>query len=419
MSQPAISVERLSKLYRVGSPQARTDTFRDLIADIARRPFRRGHAGDKATQDFWALRDVSFEVKRGEAIGIIGRNGAGKSTLLKILSRITAPTSGRAVIRGRVASLLEVGTGFHPELTGRENVYMNGSILGMTKAEVDRKFDQIVEFADVGQFLDTPLKRYSSGMGVRLAFAVAAHLEPDILIVDEVLAVGDAQFQRKCLGQMERVSQRGRTVLFVSHNLAAIRSLCTSAVLLDRGNVVSHGPVNDVAAKYLAQTAGSINVPLRDRNDRLGNGKLRFTDVRLRAASGAVTDEILSGDPVTIEADYVVSEGIDHARLFMAMSLWDEHRNPAALFASDEMGATFGPMANTGTLRLEVPHLLLRGGSYSLKLMASHISPSADHFYDVVEDTITLLVMPGDYWGSGYTNRPGAYSVMPASLRNT
>jgi lipopolysaccharide transport system ATP-binding protein len=419
MSEPAISVERLSKLYRVGSAKARTDTFGDLLAELARRPFRRGGAASQATQDFWALRDVSFEVKRGEVIGLIGRNGAGKSTLLKILSRITAPTSGRAVIRGRVASLLEVGTGFHPELTGRENVYMNGSILGMSKAEVDRKFDQIVDFAEVGQFLDTPLKRYSSGMSVRLAFAVAAHLEPDILIVDEVLAVGDAQFQRKCLGQMEKVSRRGRTVLFVSHNLAAIRSLCTSAVLLERGNVTSVGPVDAVTAQYLSHTTGTDDVPLRDRTDRLGNGKLRFTEVRLRSASGAVTDEVLSGDSLVVEADYTSGETIDHKRLFMAVSLWDEHRNPAALFASDEMGAAFGPVGKTGTLRLEIPNLLLRAGSYSLKLMASHVSPAAENFYDVVEDTVTLLVQPGDYWRSGYTNRPGAYSIMPASLRNS
>ena len=246
MSDIAIRVENLSKLYHIGALQQRHDTLRDaLVATVSprQRPNRSTNSDDT---DLWALRDVSFEVKRGEVVGIIGRNGAGKSTLLKILSRITEPTSGRAEIHGRVGSLLEVGTGFHPELTGRENIYLNGAILGMRRAEIDRKFDEIVAFAEIEKFLDTPVKRYSSGMYVRLAFAVAAHLEPEILLVDEVLAVGDADFQKKCLGKMGDVARKGRTVLFVSHNMGAIAALCTTGVFLEAGSAALRGEAAQV-----------------------------------------------------------------------------------------------------------------------------------------------------------------------------
>jgi len=233
MTDIAIRVENLSKLYHIGRARQRHDTLRDALSAAFRRPASR--AARREDETLWALRDVSFEVQRGEVVGIIGRNGAGKSTLLKILSRITEPTSGRAEIHGRVGSLLEVGTGFHPELTGRENVYLNGAILGMHRTEIDRKFDEIVAFAEIEKFLDTPVKHYSSGMYVRLAFAVAAHLDPEILLVDEVLAVGDAAFQRKCLGKMDSVGKEGRTVLFVSHNMAAVTNLCDWGLLLDAG----------------------------------------------------------------------------------------------------------------------------------------------------------------------------------------
>ena len=226
MSDIAIRVENLGKMYRIGRAQQRHDTLRDLIVDTAAHIKDWGKRGDKSDETIWALKDVSFEVRRGEVVGIIGRNGAGKSTLLKILSRITEPTTGRAEIHGRVGSLLEVGTGFHPELTGRENIYLNGAILGMRRFEIERRFDEIVAFSEIERFLDTPVKRYSSGMYVRLAFAVAAHLEPEILLVDEVLAVGDAAFQKKCLGKMGNVAETGRTVLFVSHNMAAVSNLC-------------------------------------------------------------------------------------------------------------------------------------------------------------------------------------------------
>jgi lipopolysaccharide transport system ATP-binding protein len=251
MAKPVISVEALGKRYTL-SHQKRQDTLRDSLVHGLRGLFTRFRGDTRGeTEDFWALRDVSFEINKGDVVGIIGRNGAGKSTLLKILSRITEPTSGRAVIRGRVASLLEVGTGFHPELSGRENIFLNGAILGMSRMEIARKFDEIVAFAEIERFLDTPVKHYSSGMYVRLAFAVAAHLEPEILIVDEVLAVGDAQFQNKCLGKINQVTREdGRTVLIVSHNMDSILRLCRSALVLAQGRLVFNGPPADAVARY-------------------------------------------------------------------------------------------------------------------------------------------------------------------------
>src|ERR1700730_18306828 len=262
MSDVQIRVDHLSKKYRIR--HQRTEPYTALRDVIARKisdifhPRRLKTDSSTSIEDFWALHDVSFEVRRGDVLGIIGRNGAGKSTLLKILGRITEPTEGRVELDGRVASLLEVGTGFHPELTGRENIYMNGAILGMTGTEIRRKFDEIVAFAEVEKFLDTPVKRYSSGMYVRLAFAVAAHLEPDILVVDEVLAVGDAQFQKKCLGKMQDVTRNdGRTILFVSHNISAVQKLCTKGMLLCNGKLIEHGQIDGVTNKYLA--SGNLN----------------------------------------------------------------------------------------------------------------------------------------------------------------
>ena len=256
MSDTAIRVTNLSKRYRIGLHKARYRTLRESITEKFSRIARREQV---EKEYFWALKDIDFEVKKGESLGIIGRNGAGKSTLLKILSRITKPTKGRAVLDGRVGSLLEVGTGFHPELTGRENVYLNGAILGMRRTEIERKFDEIVAFSGIEKFLETPVKRYSSGMYVRLAFAVAAHLEPEILMVDEVLAVGDAEFQKKCLGKMGEVTSQGRTVLFVSHNLLAVENLCRKALLLDNGKMIEIGDANTVIETYLSNTSSNLN----------------------------------------------------------------------------------------------------------------------------------------------------------------
>ncbi len=258
MKVPIISVEGVSKSYMLHHQQReRYTALRDVMARKARGLFSTTTAQKSTREEFFALRDVSFTVGQGERVGIIGRNGAGKSTLLKVLSRITSPSSGRIVLNGRVASLLEVGTGFHPELTGRENIYLNGAILGMTRSEITDKFDEIVAFAEVERFLDTPVKRYSSGMYVRLAFAVAAHLEPEILVVDEVLAVGDARFQRKCLGKMEDVSKGGRTILFVSHQMDAVQRLCNTGLLLDQGRLVASGPMNEVVRSYLESGASA------------------------------------------------------------------------------------------------------------------------------------------------------------------
>ena len=283
MTDLAIKVEHLAKQYRLGMQQAAYKTFRESLVNAAGAPIRwlKGERRPVPTT-FWALDDVSFEIKQGEAVGIIGRNGAGKSTLLKILSHITSPTKGRVDLYGRVGSLLEVGTGFHPELTGRENIYLNGAILGMSRVEITRKFDEIVDFSGVEKFLDTAVKYYSSGMYVRLAFAVAAHLEPEILLVDEVLAVGDAEFQKKCLGKMDDVAHEGRTVLFVSHNMAAIEKLCKSIILLQKGVIEKSGEANAVIEYYLSSfNSNKLTGSLENRTDREGNGKVRVIDIKL------------------------------------------------------------------------------------------------------------------------------------------
>ena len=305
----AISICGLGKQYKIGAAQERAKTLRDAITNVATAPVRRlRHAGSSSghVSTFWALRDVSFDVEPGQVIGIIGRNGAGKSTLLKILSRITEPTTGRAVINGRLGSLLEVGTGFHQELSGRENIYLNGAILGMSRAEIGRKFDEIVAFSEIAEFLDTPVKRYSSGMFVRLAFAVAAHLDPEILLVDEVLAVGDLNFQRKCLGQMERIAGTGRTVFFVSHNMNAVRGLCTRAVQIEGGRLVADGPADEVVRDYIAQQTGSASVLHLPRS--LGKeDELLITAVRVLDEAGNSLGPFHSSRPVIVEIDVDVT----------------------------------------------------------------------------------------------------------------
>ncbi len=306
---PAISAEGLSKQYRIGQFQPAYGTLRDSIMNNVRR-LRSGHLHDPP-REIWALRDASFEAREGEVIGIIGPNGAGKSTLLKILTKITWPTAGRAEIRGRVGSLLEVGTGFHPELTGRENIYLNGAILGMKRSEITRKLDQIIDFSGVEKFMDTPVKRYSSGMFVRLAFSVAAHFEPDIMVVDEVLAVGDADFQRRSLGRMESLGESGRTVLFVSHNLHAVLQLCDRAMLLQDGQITREGSTHDVVAYYEEQTVGSgSRVVWDDLADAPGNELVRLRSVRVVDEDGAPSGTIDVRHPIGIEIAFrVLREG--------------------------------------------------------------------------------------------------------------
>lgn len=341
-----IAVEHLSKKYIISHQRQRRYTaLRDVLANGAMNAFEKlchpfaDRKNDKTHEEFWALNDVSFDIREGDRVGIIGRNGAGKSTLLKILSRITEPTSGQIRIRGRVASLLEVGTGFHPELTGRENIYLNGAILGMSKSEIMRNFDEIVDFAEVEKFLDTPVKRYSSGMYVRLAFAVAAHLEPEILVVDEVLAVGDAQFQKKCLGKMSNAGKDGRTVLFVSHNMEAITSLCTKGIMLKNGSIAFSGNATDTVAYYNQAMADNYHT-LDHCLQRGGSGGAHITAVKFCDENMNALSQVRSNDPgclyleaqldQSLQNNKVLSVGfaidsIDGKRLFTAVSTWTEN----------------------------------------------------------------------------------------------
>jgi lipopolysaccharide transport system ATP-binding protein len=315
----SVIVKNIGKRYKIGAAQERQDTLRDVLVAGARKigsAFKRGKLA-KATDDhIWALRDVSFEVKQGSAIGIVGRNGAGKSTLLKVLSRVTEPTEGYGELRGRVGSLLEVGTGFHPELTGRENIFLNGAILGMTRKEINARFDEIVDFSEVEKFIDTPVKRYSSGMYLRLAFAVAAHLEPEILVVDEVLAVGDADFQRKCLGKMGDVAESGRTVLFVSHNMSAILRLTEETIVLDKGRVIKRAPSAEAVDFYLNRGMSKLGERYWEDDEVPANAApFRPLAIRVVDKDGVVSDSMRSVDPITIEIDYELEQDITGLRV--------------------------------------------------------------------------------------------------------
>jgi lipopolysaccharide transport system ATP-binding protein len=336
MGDIAIRVETLSKLYKIGGARHHHDTLRDQLADGLKSLFRRNGQPSPDENMIWALKNVSFEVKQGEVAGIIGRNGAGKSTLLKILSRITEPTAGRAEIFGRVGSLLEVGTGFHPELTGRENIYLNGAILGMSRGDIFRKFDEIVAFAEVDKFIDTPVKRYSSGMYLRLAFAVAAHLEPEILLVDEVLAVGDAAFQKKCLGKVGNVAKEGRTVLFVSHNMSSVLALCRKAYLLEAGALVSQGPSPAVIDTYIQRTISPESVPLYKRKDRSGEGSARFTFLYVNSADPSGT--IRCHSPIKITLGYRSSAPLSNVSFIIGIYDYASNAEVYALLGNATSG---------------------------------------------------------------------------------
>ena len=312
MSDLAIRVVNLGKQYRIGGPPTANRTFREAIMDSLTAPIRWMRGERRSIETFWALEDVSFEVKQGEAVGIIGRNGAGKSTLLKVLSRITRPTKGRVELYGRVASLLEVGTGFHPELTGRDNIYLNGAILGMSQGEIARKFDEIVDFSGVEKFLDTPVKHYSSGMYVRLAFAVAAHLEPEIMVVDEVLAVGDAEFQKKCLGKMNDVTKQGRTVLLVSHNMGAINQFSTKTVLIRNGKLVNFGPTNEVVSYYLSGDQNK-NSDFRFDPNKDPNSPISFTRLTVIKKNNEMGEEIGVNDGFKIRIEILAKRLVENA----------------------------------------------------------------------------------------------------------
>ena len=325
----AISVKNLGKQYKIGAAETkfRYNMLRDVIVDTVSAPVRLakamiGRSDRRMNQNYvWALKDISFDLEEGKVLGIVGRNGAGKSTLLKILSRVTEPTTGAVTVRGRVGSLLEVGTGFHPELTGRENIYMNGAILGMRRAEIDSKFDEIVEFSEVTQFIDTPVKRYSSGMYLRLAFAVAAHLEPEILVVDEVLAVGDAEFQKKCLGKMGDVAQQGRTVLFVSHNMSAILRLTQEAIVLNKGQMIMRGPTQEAVDFYLSSGQSQAGERLWEADEiPAASAPFRPISLKVKDLRGKVVDTVRSTEPVTLEFEYELTSPITGLRVGFYLS---------------------------------------------------------------------------------------------------
>lgn len=389
MSDTAIRVEQLGKFYKIGAQKAKYKTFRDTLAHAAATPARMARSlfsrnGQAKTDDntFWALKDISFEVKRGEVVGIIGRNGAGKSTLLKILSRITDPTTGFAEIHGRVGSLLEVGTGFHPELTGRENIYLNGAILGMSKADIERRFDEMVAFAEVEKFIDTPVKHYSSGMYLRLAFAVAAHLEPEILLVDEVLAVGDIQFQKKCLGKMSEVAAEGRTVLFVSHNLNAVRSLCTTCVVLAEGQLMLRG-TPQAAIDYYVEAPGR-NAGTSWEIDELPNSKPAYLESIRLALAGNQPNLVLTAD-VSVQCVTSTSD------FFLAIDVCDKSQAPIMQALPVSKPFIKGDPGNHHlTVEVDLPPLI--PGHYTVDFW---IGPHYSRTYDYLKNSLAFEVIEG------------------------
>jgi len=369
MNDTAIDINKVSKVYRIDPTmgKAASRTLSEDLVNAIQRPFRGGRKTRK--QEVWALRDVSFQIKQGDVIGLIGRNGAGKSTLLKILSRITEPTSGYADIYGRVGSLLEVGTGFHTELTGRENIYLSGAILGMRKSEIDRKLEEIIEFSGVRKYIETPIKRYSSGMAVRLAFSVAAHLEPEVLLVDEVLAVGDAAFQKKCIGKMGEVAEGGRTVVFVSHNMAAVTSLCGRGVWLEAGMVSADGPVNEVVDAYMS-AVGEIEgtkTDLKSRSDRGGDGRIKFTAFRIQDENGSPKPAIVSGEAVNLVLSYE-AEGEITGTVSVHFWICDAFGKCILTLSSVYTGEDFSNIPPTGEIVLHIPRFPLREGRYFVDL---------------------------------------------------
>jgi len=427
MSEFAIRLYNIGKQYRIGQRNHYV-TLRDTLSDALRTPLRflRANGGQsssvsnphfavrelKSDDYFWALRNVSFDVKPGEVVGIIGCNGAGKSTLLKILSRICMPTEGYAEVRGRVGSLLEVGTGFHPELTGRENIYLNGAVLGMKKKEIESKYDQIVSFAEIEKFLDTPIKHYSSGMYLRLAFAVAAHLEPEILLVDEVLAVGDVAFQEKCLAKMGEIAKEGRTVLFVSHTMAAVQSLCTRAILLKTGGVDFDG-VGDVAIqRYISTGYQQIlqqNFPtIRDRK---GSGDIFLTSFRIEDSAGLASESLLNGKPYTFVLGFQV-QAPDKSYDNIAAAISVRTMVGTRVFYHHNLltGEPFNKVNGKGEFRFHIPRLPLSAGYFYVDLDLSR--DRGQTMVDTVQGQASFEVCDGGFFGSGFEYRGGTNAVV-------
>lgn len=410
----SIIVKGIGKRYKIGASQERQDTLRDLIVSQVQNlgnVFRKGARSKK--DEIWALRDISFDVKQGQALGIIGRNGAGKSTLLKILSRVTDPTEGYGELRGRVGSLLEVGTGFHPELTGRENIFLNGAILGMQKREIEARFDEIVEFSEVQKFIDTPVKRYSSGMYLRLAFAVAAHLEPEILVVDEVLAVGDADFQRKCLGKMSDVAESGRTVLFVSHNMSAIQRLTQESIVLEKGNVLLRAPSGEAVDFYLNRGLSKVGERYWEEDEIPSNSApFKPLAIRIIDKAGVVSDSVRSVDPITIEIEYELLEDITGLRVgYYLFTTRGEPVFTSFDIDSEELFKEFTSRPKgVFTSRCVIPPQTLNEGRFVLGINASSYMVKR-YFQDdqALSFSVDASGAPGTQWPEP---RPGA--VRPA-----
>ncbi len=403
MSNTAIRVQDVDKIYRIGLQDNPDETLFSAILNGLTAPirnFRRlrnlSQFKDKEAKDiFYALRDISFEVKTGDVVGIIGRNGAGKSTLLKILSRITEPSKGRIDFYGRVGSLLEVGTGFNPELTGRDNVYLNGTILGMRKAEIDRKIDEIIDFSGIENFMDTPVKRYSSGMRVRLAFAVAAHLEPEILIIDEVLAVGDIDFQRKCLGKMSEVAGHGRTVLFVSHNMAAVSNLCSRTIVLNKGRMVFDGGVKEGIKEYVAQNYAAEKGSEGSAEKKIG--EITLHDPHFADISGNPIPAAISGEDLVWEFGYTFTDGLPHEGVKIRIVVMDDMERILFVCNSFQSGTEVLNMPAQGTARCTIPRFPLVPGTYSIgfTLQDAHQQIARD-------DRLAMLeVAEGDFFRTG------------------
>ncbi|MCX8495486.1 MAG: ABC transporter ATP-binding protein [Akkermansiaceae bacterium] len=408
MSAAIISVEGVSKCYQLGAARSNGDGLRHKLDQLLRLPVEWMRAARKdlvvKDYDFWALQDLNFSIGQGEVVGVIGRNGAGKSTLLKILSRITEPSSGRVRLRGRVASLLEVGTGFHPELSGRENIYLNGAILGMRRSEIKSKFDEIVDFSEIEKFIDTPVKRYSSGMYVRLAFSVAAHLEPDVLIVDEILAVGDAAFQKKCLGKMEEASTKGgRTVLFVSHQTGVIQNLCGRCILLDEGRIGFDGMTKEALNYYAASSRKLSNSILVNRIDRKGAGQAKVTSVEFVNGSGSVISEIFSGSTVRIRVAFTLKPQIELVDCRISITLMKD-LVPVLVLSTDLVDARPLRLRGDGEIEFVVERWPLTMGDYQV---TSYIASGGACTQDWVEDATIVRVLDGDFYGSGKSYHEG------------
>lgn len=423
-----LKAENISKQYRLGTVGTGTlshdlNRFWHHVRGKEDPYLKVGETNNRSTKGaseyVWALQDINFEVEAGEVLGIIGKNGAGKSTLLKILSKVTAPTTGSIKSRGRIASLLEVGTGFNPELTGRENIYLNGAILGMTKKEITAKLDEIIEFSGCQRYVDTPTKRYSSGMTVRLAFAVAAFLEPEILVVDEVLAVGDAEFQKKAIGKMKDISREGgRTVLFVSHNMAAVKSLCTKGIVLEHGKVVFSSDADTAVNYYLTNASQIKDTSIADRTDRSGNGVLKVIGIDLINSKNAIVEQVISGEWLKIRLNLNTKlSSIEYSKLFVGIALRDQEEMRVASFFSDEMGTDFSQFEDKDYIDLVIPQFNLRGGMFDLSFQLGLGSTRPDDFIDVVEKAMDIDVLPGDFWKSGKLNRTGNYMILDGEFK--